>query len=202
MTKKESTFINMILTLFLVTAVASTGLGFIYELTKEPIAEAKRIKTLNAISATIPEFDNEPASDVDKLFIDGDTLYFYKAYKDGEMVGIAVQTFTNLGFSGEIRLMVGFNPDGSICNVSVLQHKETPGLGDKIEQRKSFDKITGLSWSSQFKNLDLSKTELAVKQDGGQIDAITASTITSRAFCDAVARAYKGWLQVSEQNEN
>jgi len=197
MNKKESTFINMVLTLFLVTAFASSGLGFIYQLTKEPIAEAKRIKKLNAIQATLPDFDNEPSRMVKPLFVDGDTVYLYRGYKQEKWIGTAVESFTNLGFSGKIRIMVGFNPDGSIFDISVLEHKETPGLGDKIEKNKSFDKKTGLSWSSQFKGKNPSQSEIRVTKDGGEIDAITASTITSRAFCDAVNRAYKAWEQIS-----
>jgi len=199
MSKRESTFINMVLTLFLVTAVAASGLGFIYELTKEPIAEAKRIKKLNAIKATLPEFDNEPAELVEALFIDGDTVYFYEGYNLEKWIGTAVETFTNTGFSGKIRIMVGFNPDGSIFDIAVLEHKETPGLGDKIEKKKSMDKNTGLSWSSQFSGKHPLQNELKVSKDGGEIDAITASTITSRAFCDAVNRAYAAWEQLSNE---
>jgi electron transport complex protein RnfG len=180
-----------------VTAVASSGLGFIYELTKEPIAEAKRIKKLNAISATLPEFDNEPAETVETFFVDGDSVYLYKGLNQEKWIGTAVETFTNQGFSGKIRIMVGFNPDGSIFDIAVLEHKETPGLGDKIEKKKSLDKNTGLSWSSQFKGKNPTRGELSVTKDGGEIDAITASTITSRAFCDAVNRASRAWKELS-----
>ena len=93
--------------------------------------------------------------------------------------------------------MVGFNPDGSIFDIAVLEHKETPGLGDKIERKKSLNKKTLQSWSSQFKGKNPSQNELRVTKDGGKIDAITASTITSRAFCDAVNRAYDAWEQLS-----
>jgi len=197
MNKRESTFINMVVTLFLVTAIASSGLGFVYELTKEPIAEAKRIKKLNAIRATLPEFDNEPSELVKALFVDGDSVYLYQGMKQDKWIGTAVESFTNQGFSGKIRIMVGFNPDGSIFDIAVLEHKETPGLGDKIEKKKSLDKKTGLSWSSQFKGKYPAQSELRVVKDGGEIDAITASTISSRAFCDAVNRASKAWQQLS-----
>jgi electron transport complex protein RnfG len=199
MAKRESTFINMVLTLFLVTAIASSGLGFIYELTREPIAEAKRIKKLNAIRSTLPAFDNEPSDSARAIYIDGDTVYLYQGFNQEKWIGTAVESFTNLGFSGKIRIMVGFNPDGSIFDISVLEHKETPGLGDKIEKKKSLDKKTGLSWSNQFKGKYPSQNELKVTKDGGEIDAITASTISSRAFCDAVNRAYAAWEQVSAE---
>ena len=197
MRKPESTFLNMVLTLFLITAVASSGLGFIYELTKEPIAKAKRLKKLNAISSTLPAFDNQPAEVAEAFYIDGDTVYLYHGYNQEKWIGTAVESFTNKGFSGNIRIMVGFNPDGSIFDIAVLEHKETPGLGDKIERKKSLNKKTLQSWSSQFKGKYPSQNEIRVTKDGGEIDAITASTITSRAFCDAVNRAYAAWEHLS-----
>ena len=73
----------------------------------------------------------------EKLFVDGDTLYFYTARAGDKVLGTAVETFTNNGFSGEIRLMVGFEEDGTIKEVAVVKHAETPGLGDKMMIEKS-----------------------------------------------------------------
>ena len=87
------------------------------------------------------------------------------------------------GFSGKIELMVGFLDDGTIENTAVLMHKETPGLGDKMDQKKS-------DFSLQFIGKNPVDFKLKVKKDGGDVDAITAATISSRAFCDAVQRAY------------
>jgi electron transport complex protein RnfG len=99
------------------------------------------------------------------------------------VVGTAVETFTSQGFSGDFKLMVGFTPDGTIIDVAVISHAETPGLGDKMEQDKS-------DFSEQFEGKDPDTFELSVRKDGGDVDAITAATITSRAYCDAVQRAY------------
>ena len=126
MAKKESNFKNMVLTLFMVTFIASAALGYIYELTKGPIAASKLAKQNNAIKQVVPEFDNEPGKESYKMGVDGDTLEFFPAKNDGELVGTAVSTFTNKGFSGNIKIMVGFLPDGTIHNISVLEHKETP----------------------------------------------------------------------------
>ena len=197
MTRKESGFVNMVITLFLVTFIASSALAFIYELTKEPIAESKRLRKANAISAVVPAFDNDPSSEVKKLSLKRDTLYFYPARMGKEVTGIAVETFTYSGFSGLIKLMVGFLPDGSIHDIAVLEHLETPGLGDRMEAGKSFDKATGLSWSSQFRGKDPRYFSLKVKQDNGAVDAITAATISSRAYCDAVQRAFEGLLTMA-----
>jgi electron transport complex protein RnfG len=202
MAKKESTFTNMVITLFLVTLIASTALALVYETTKGPIAEAKRVKKMNAIAEVVPEFENDPGAEVRKLGTGKDTLYFYTARMGDGITGIAVESYTYKGFSGLIRIMVGFLPDGSIHGITVLEHAETPGLGDKMIKSKSLDKSTGLSWSSQFEGKNPGSFRLSVRKDGGEVDAITAATISSRAFCDAVQRAYDGFLRVSEEMNN
>jgi electron transport complex protein RnfG len=199
MAKKESGLLNMVMTLFIITLVASTALGFIYELTKGPISEAIALRKAAAISEVVPDFDKTPGIDPLKVAVDGDTLYFYKAVKEGKVVGVAVETFTSKGFSGKFRIMVGFLPDGSIYDITILEHHETPGLGDKMEKHKSFNKSTGLSWTSQFNGTHPDTFRLAVKKDGGDVDAITAATITSRAFCDALQRAYNGFVRVKPE---
>jgi electron transport complex protein RnfG len=198
MAKKETGFVNMVLTLFLVTFIASSALAFVYELTREPIAESRMRKKVTAIMEVVPVFENNPVGEVIKLPQGRDTLYFYPARMGAELTGIAVETYTNSGFSGLIKLMVGFLPDGSIHDIRVLEHLETPGLGDKMEHAKSYDKTTGLSWSSQFKGQHPGEFTLRVKQDNGAVDAITAATISSRAYCDAVQRAYEGLLALED----
>ena len=194
MAKKESTLANMVIALFVITFVASAALGGIYEITKEPIAAAKLEKKIRAVSEVIPVFDNIPTDEEYKLPVDGDTLYFYPGRVNNELVGTAIESFTVMGFSGEIKIMVGLLPDGTINDVAVLEHAETPGLGDKMEKRKSFNKNTGLSWSSQFIGKNPEDFQIMVTKDGGDVDAITASTISSRAFCDAVIRAYNTYM--------
>lgn len=184
MAKKESNLKNMLVALTMITLIASAALGGIYELTKEPIAAAKLEKKNNAIRQVIPDFDNNPTEEVYKHAAYGDTLYFYPGKSGDNIVGTAVETFTNKGFSGEIKVMVGFLPDGTINDVVVLEHAETPGLGDKMEKSKS-------DWTVQFQGKDPESFRLMVTKDGGDVDAITASTISSRAFCDAVTRAYE-----------
>jgi len=191
MAKMESTIGNMFLSLVTITFFASSALGAVYSLTKEPIASALLAKKNAAISEVIPEFNNTPSAEVYKLPVDGDTLYFYPGKMNDELVGTAVETFTKNGFSGTIKIMVGLLPDGTINDVAVLKHSETPGLGDKMDKKKS-------EWSSQFKGKNPDVYNLSVKKDGGDVDAITASTISSRAFCDAVSRAYKAYISASE----
>lgn len=182
MAKTESTFKNMVLSLTLIALGSSAGLGFVYELTKEPIALSVLNKKLNAIREVVPEFDNNPNDEMYMLATgEGDSLEIYPARKNGEIVGYAVNTYTNEGFSGYINLMAGFKPDGTIINISVLQQKETPGLGTKMAEP---------GFKDQFMGKNPADFQLRVIRDGGPVDAITAATISSRAFCDAIERAY------------
>lgn len=191
MANKESTFLNMTLTLLVITAVASLALGGIYELTREPIALAKKAKQEAAIKEVIPEFDELKSFKV-KPGDGSDSLIFYQGLKDGEVVGTAISTYSNEGYDPtQIQIMVGFLPDGSINNTVVTQHKETPGLGTKMSDP---------SFKNQFQNKNPEEFSLEVKNDGGDVDAITAATITSRAFCDAVQRAYDSYKKEGGSN--
>jgi electron transport complex protein RnfG len=182
MAKTESTLKNMVLSLTLISLGASACLGFVYELTKGPIELSVLNKKLEAIKLVVPDFDNNPNDEMFRLPTgEGDSLDIYPAKKDGEITGYAVSTYTNAGFSGNISLMAGFKPDGSIISITVLSQKETPGLGTKMTDPKFKD---------QFNGKNPKEFQLKVKKDGGAVDAITAATISSRAFCDAVERAY------------
>lgn len=186
--KLESNFTNMVIVLFSVTLIASAAVGYVQTLTAGPIEAAKEAKQVNAIRQVIPgEFDNDPNADVWKVQTpDGGELEFYPAKKNGESVGTAVKTYTNNGFGGKIWLMVGFNPDGTVSNYSVLEHKETPGLGSKMDTWFTKDGKGNIVGKNPGTN------GLKVSKDGGDIDAITAATISSRAFLDAVNRASAG----------
>ena len=118
---------------------------------------------------------------------EGDSLEVYPAKNGDEIVGYAIRSYTNNGFSGFIGFMVGFTPDGAIYNINVLEHKETPGLGTKMVPDGTPEKP---EFKDQFKGKNPVEFTLKVRKDGGQVDAITAATISSRAFCDGVQRAY------------
>jgi len=182
MAKMESTFKNMSLSLTLISLVAAATLGFAYEYTKKPIEISALKKKLEAIRMVVPEFTNNPDSEMFRLpSEDGDSLEIYPAKNNDKVVGYAVKTSSEKGFSGHIGLMAGFTPDGSIFNITVLEHKETPGLGTKMTLPEFRDQFSGKN-PAQF--------ALKVKKDGGSVDAITAATISSRAFCEALQRAY------------
>jgi electron transport complex protein RnfG len=182
MSKTESTFKNMFLSLTLISLVAAAGLGSIYELTKAPIELSNLKNKIEAIKQVVPEFNNNPYDEMFRLPTgEGDSLEVFPAKMNGAIVGYAINTYTKEGFSGDILLMAGFNADGSIYNITILEHKETPGLGTKMDEPRFKD---------QFKGVNPGNVVLKLKQEGGQIDGITAATISSRAFNEAVQRAY------------
>lgn len=182
MAKRESTLKNMLLALLVIGGVGGFLLAIVYNMTKEPIELVQKAKIEEAIRKVIPDF--ESMSDTLIKPADGaDNLVIHRLIKGNEPAGYAVETYTDKGFSGRFTLMVGILPDGSVSNIEVLEHKETPGLGTKMADEK---------FKKQFRGLKVSEVSggmLKVKKDGGTIDAITAATISSRAFCDAVNRA-------------
>lgn len=187
MAKLESNFKNMFLSLFTICLVVAALLAQVNKMTAKPIAEAKAMKLVNAIREVVPPFDNDPVAEAYKMPDgQGDSLTVYPAKKGDEIVGFAVNSSSNNGFGGNIQIIVGFDTENKIVNYSVLQHSETPGLGSKMTQW--FKDTTKPNQS--IIGRDLSSGPLKVSKDGGNVDAITASTITSRAFLEAVNKAY------------
>lgn len=191
MKKLESSLKNMLLVLTGITAISVALLAFVNELTKGPIAEAN-MKTLNeALKQVLPEFTNNPVSQSDTVYSEKNgkkivDFIIYPAEVDGKWIGSAVEA-TSLGFGGELKVLVGFDANGNIYNYSLLSHAETPGLGSKADiwfKEGQKGSIIGLNPGT---------TVLKVNKDGGQVDAITASTITTRAFLNAVNDAYKAF---------
>jgi electron transport complex protein RnfG len=191
--KMKSSFVNMVVVLGLVAAVSGTSLGYMYEITKAPIAKAQAEKLKNAIAMVAPEFEEVNEFKVAPADNIGDSLTFYEVTKGGTVVGTAVKSWTDKGFSGRLWAIVAFLPDGSINNSNVLEHKETPGLGDKTDIAKS-------TWNEQFKGKNPADYKLIVTKDGGDVDAITAATISSRAYCDAMQRAYNAYMKHAQSN--
>ena len=142
MAKIESTFLNMLTVLTVTTLIIGAALGYVYNITKKPIAEAEQKQQIEAIQMVAPEFDNSPIEDKYLLKIGADSLEVtvFPAKKGGQKVGAAVEAITKKGFGGEIKIMVGFNADGSIRNYRVLKHAETPGLGSKMDEWFRTDK--------------------------------------------------------------
>lgn len=192
MKKLESSFKNMVIVLTVVAVVAGLLLGYVNKLTAEPIAQANAKALSDAIALVVPGFDNEPAANPDTIEVDGVTYKIYKATKEDKFIGAAVESSAN-GFGGALTVLVGFDADGKIIDYSLLSHAETPGLGSKAAdwfKKGGKGDITGKNPGDK---------PLTVSKDGGEIDAITASTITSRAFLNAVNAAYAAY---AKQNGN
>ncbi|MBN1819132.1 MAG: RnfABCDGE type electron transport complex subunit G [Prolixibacteraceae bacterium] len=191
MAKLESTFKNMVVVLFLVTLIAGGSLGYVNDLTKDAIEAAKLEAKMKAIKKVLPEYDEIKGEFKVATTPGDDSLEFYPAYKNGNLVGMAIKTYTKKGFSGYISVMAGIDAEGNFSGYEVLEHAETPGLGSKM----------GIWFNNQEKpkqcviGKNPGNTKFQVSKDGGEIDAITASTISSRAFLDAMVRAYEGYKE-------
>ncbi len=181
----------MLLVLTGVTALSVALLAYVNELTKEPIANANAKALNEALKSVVPSFTNNPVAECDTIFSekDGKKIVDFIVYpaKNGEkVVGTAVES-KSLGFGGELKVLVGFDAEGKIYNYSLLAHSETPGLGSKAAD---WFKEGG---KGSIKGMNPGEKPLAVSKDGGEVDAITASTITSRAFLKAVNAAYEAY---------
>lgn len=169
----------MVLCLCGICLVCSSLLALVYAVTKKPIEDAAKVKLESAISEVVPAF--ERLSQKQSLELDGKTYEYYSVSDSTGVLAYAINS-SAIGFGGPIKVMVGVQPDGVVYNTAVLSHAETPGLGAKCEDAKFAD---------QFKMFNPLERKLSVKNDGGDIDAITASTITSRAYVVAIETALK-----------
>ena len=187
MKKLESSFANMVIVLTIITVIAAACLGAMNNVTAEPIAASKKAKQEAAIKAVLPEF-----ASVDTAVIVNEQKIFRAYDANGELVGIAIET-KELGFGGDITTMVGFNVNGAIVNYSLLQHAETPGLGSKL--------VDWFLVKSDIRGAGADQMPLRVSKDGGEYDAITAATISSRAFLDTLVEAYNAFVAMQNKAE-
>jgi len=175
--------LRMVLVLGVVCVLAALGLARVYDLTKEPIAEAKRQELLRAVRAVLPPFTNEP--DRDRIEA-GDGRIYYPGRSEGRLVGVAVPVSSPEGYGGTIEALVGVNPEGVVTGVAILAHAETPGLGAKAANP---------AYLAQFTGKSLAGAQWAVKKDGGDFDQITGATITPRALISAIRKGLEGFQQ-------
>ncbi len=169
----------MALCLFAICLVCSSLLAGVYALTAEPIAKAEAAKNEAAIKEVLPP-EAVSVEQVRTVEYGGASYEYNLAYDEaGNVVGCAVNV-APVGFGGPIVIKVGFDMNGVIWNTKVLSQAETPGLGAKCVEP---------AFSGQFKGFNPDEKKLAVTKDGGDVDAITASTITSRAYTDGLRLA-------------
>ena len=179
----ESSLKNMVLVLFTITLLSSAAVGGVYTITKEPIAQAKVAAVNNALKQVLPEYEATTSQtiEVNDMAVDA-----YTATVADKAVGYAIKSSSKNGFGGAISLMVGFDTEGNIININVLEQKETPGLGTKMAEE-------GNALQASLVGKNAGKVNLTVKKDGGDVDALTAATISSRAYAEAVAIAYEAF---------
>ncbi|MCR4681027.1 MAG: RnfABCDGE type electron transport complex subunit G [Bacteroidales bacterium] len=192
--KKEASLIKLVVVLTAIALVAGLALTGVYALTKGPIDLSQKQKKDKALNDVLPGFTGTISDTV--INYEGDDILVHRAYeKDGTFFGAGVETFTKKAFAGRFDLMVGFDSAGVILNTEVIKAGETPGLGDKINKNKS-------DFAKQFNAQDPAEYKLQVTKDGGDVDAITAATISSRAYCDAVQRAYNVFMKEVKEASN
>lgn len=158
-----------------IAAVMGLLLALVYGVTKEPIAEAKRLDKQQKLAQVMPQFANDPLELEQQL--SDDVMLYIGTVEDG-VSGYGLTSSVNTGYSGYFSVVFGLDIEGSIERVRILESFETPGLGSKAAASPFIDQFDGKPRDFNFK----------VTKDGGDIDAITGATITSRAVCDAVSQ--------------
>ncbi|GHA09963.1 electron transport complex subunit RsxG [Oceanisphaera arctica] len=187
------------LTLALFALGCTAFVAFTHSLTRDTIIEQEQAQLLRVLDELLPaDSHDEPLFDhcvmlsSEQFLGTSDPLPVFTAMKDGQPQSYAIEAVAPDGYSGEIKLVVGVKVDGTLNGVRVLNHNETPGLGDKIELKKS-------PWVLDFNGQSMlgeEDTRWAVRSDGGQFDAFTGATITPRAVVKAV---HKVLLLVNQQ---
>ncbi len=191
--KKESAF-RVILVLVLISALSAVLLAWVNRVTSGPIAENKLAETRKAIAIVLsaqPEL--QFGTKAVETLVDGSPVHYYPALDaDKKIAAVAVVVFAPNGFTNDFEIMVGIDSSLHVLDTYVLDHKETPGLGDGMKDE---------SFKAQFRGKGMDNFQWQVKKDGGDIDALTAATITSRAFTNGVERALKTAGQVWEKQQ-
>jgi len=193
MEKLRSSLPNMVLVLTGVALITGALLAWVNSVTAAPIAQQQAKELADGIKAVMQATDlTVSKTDTLRQTLGGKEQAFVVYRVDNaqkQSIGAAVEA-TTMGFGGDLRVLAGFSPSGELLGYTILQHSETPGLGAKAD--KWFQ--TGHKGSIIGRQMDTQKP-LTVKKDGGDVDAITASTITSRAFLKAINQAYAAYAE-------
>ncbi len=180
------------ITLTVIGLVAAIALAGVDRLTRDRIQQSRDARAEATLTAMLPDlrFDNDLINDDIGLSLPGleAPARIYRARLDGQPVAAIVDLVTSRGYSGDIRMLVAVNPSGEVIASRVLAHRETPGLGDKIEIERN-DWITGFAGRSLA---NTSSSSWAPDRRGGDFDTLTSATITSAAVIDAVHAALQG----------
>jgi electron transport complex protein RnfG len=183
---------RLIVALSITCLGSALALAVIHGLTEEPIEEQKRLAIMRAIQEVLPPFDNDPVENTRQIVLEDDEvgaekqLMVYLGLRENEITGVAFAVYGE-GYGGLIHVMVGIDLQEEISGVKILEHLETPGLGAKIEESSFTDQFKGKS----LENSVLVNGNLAVKKDGGDMDALTGATISPRGIAMAASAGLK-----------
>lgn len=203
MKKLASTFPNMLLSLVLICSVMAAILAVMKQVTLEPIKQAATAGKIEAIKEVVPAFDNNPYDEkMEVAWGEPEEKYtVYPAKMGGQIVGYAIEMYSKNGFSGRIDIMVGFDMAHHLHSYKVLDHKETAGLGSKMQEWFQTPMAEGSALIRDVRHLDMqTESPLKVSKDNGKVDAITAATISSRAFLEVIENAYQLYLSLLDPN--
>lgn len=189
---KEETALKVISVLVLISFFSAFLLAYVNDITRGPIEENKKAETKKAIGIVLNKLQDYtcPEEPIETEIEDSPAKYFLAHGANGAVMGYAIIVKGPNGFTTDLDIMVGLDSLGKIIDTYVLDHKETPGLGDGM-LKEPFKK--------QFRNKSMDDTQWSVKKDGGDIDALTAATITSRAFIGGVHRALLVFKKLKEE---
>ena len=209
MSRNDVKIAPLVLSMGLISCAATALMAWVYLFTEVPISAAQQQKGNAALSQVLPAFDNQPAQEA----VTFSPVRFFTARKNGQITGFAGETVSPNGYGGDITVLAGLKPDGTVTNVLVTKQSETPGLGAVVCERKSEKTLSGVLAGKngtglpsnpildQFNGMKAEESQAPwkVKKDGGTLDAVTGATITSRAVGDAVFTIAKVFAQNKDQ---
>jgi electron transport complex protein RnfG len=167
------------------------ALSSVYDLTKEPIAYQMKLEVIRSLQAVLPGQVVDPeAFYLDMTREDGTSVRVFRSRTDDAVAGAAFQVIAPDGYSGNIYIMMGVLPDGTLGGIEILSHAETPGLGSPIAEEE---------WKGAFRGRSLENTNFKVKKDGGDIDQLTGATISPRAVTGAVEKGLKWYMDKRDE---
>jgi len=192
MAKKQESGLKVILVLVLIAMSSAILLAYVNTVTRGPIENNKKAETKRAIGIVLNTLSDYRYEEVPKeMEVDNSPVRYFEAMGESDKaVGYAIVVLGPNGYTSDFKIMVGLDSTGTIIDTYVLDHKETPGLGDAMTKEP---------FKKQFRDRNAENTDWKVKKDGGDIDAITAATISSRAFTDGCKRALMAFEEIKEE---
>lgn len=177
-----------VIILTVISLVAGLCLSGVYILTKDQIEIARKAEFNNSLKIVLP-FLKDKYEEVPPILMDGESIPIFPVVENGVLQGAGLQLTGKNGYAGNIKILLGIDKSQKITGLQIIEHKETPGLGTKAADE---------TWWGQFKGKSLGSFKFKVKKDGGDVDAITAATITSRSVTNAVDQGLRVYAEFAK----